>query len=229
MLLQQQTFSKNIYLWWKSLKWKFSLKSLHFSRKICDLFSIFSCPKIVIQYPIFHGKYLFRRFLQTYCQIIHSPKILFRRENHLETKTFVNSLLRFGTQTFSVFQNSKLLKTCNFANSWIWVYQRKQTNQKHCCIQNIWIIDFKQYIWLEMILKAKLNFVYGLIKGSNLQNIRKCVLQRSISQKKTLRNRNETMNSLLLLQGSSMALMATISRFSHHISWHAWNDNDWGW
>ena len=110
-------FQKNIYLWWKSLKWKFSLKNLHFSRKNCDLFSIFSCPKIVIQYPIFHGKNLFRRFLQTYCQIIHSPKILFRRENHLETKTFVNSLLRFGTQTFSIFQNSKLLKTCNFANS----------------------------------------------------------------------------------------------------------------
>ena len=118
-------FQKNIYLWWKSLKWKFSLKSLHFSRKKWWLILgnkwlhfLYSHPqKIVIQYPIFHGKNLFRRFLQTYCQIIHSPKILFRRENHLETKTFVNSLLRFGTQTFSIFQNSKLLKTCNFANA----------------------------------------------------------------------------------------------------------------
>ena len=231
MLLQQQTFSKKYLPLVEKFKVKVQFeKSSLFKKKLwlilCDkwLHFLYSHPqKIVIQYPIFHGKNLFRRFLQTYCQIIHSPKILFRRENHLETKTFVNSLLRFGTQTFSIFliQNnisySKILKTCNFCQFINLSLSKEPDKQKN------------DLFWLEMILEAKLDFIFGLIKGSNLQNIHKCVLLRSISRKKTLKNRNETMNSLLRLQGSSMALMATISRFSHHISWHAWNDNDWGW
>ena len=44
-------FQKNIYLWWKSLKWKFSLKSLHFSRKNCDLFCAISYSIFYILIP----------------------------------------------------------------------------------------------------------------------------------------------------------------------------------
>jgi len=170
MLLQQQTFSKKYLPLVEKFKVKVQFeKSSLFKKKLwlilCDkwLHFLYSHPqKIVIQYPIFHGKNLFRRFLQTYCQIIHSPKILFRRENHLETKTFVNSLLRFGTQTFSIFQNYWKPVILPIQKS-EFIKGTRQT--KNIVVSKIseWL-TLNNLFWLEIILEAKLNFVCGFVE-----------------------------------------------------------------